>query len=239
MKNETQNNYYQPLVSCICITHNRPKQLMMAITYFKSQTYLNKELIISYPEDDIPSKNIIKKISKHDLLNITTIERHGKDSLGTARNIAIGFAKGEYVCIWDDDDYHAPDRLKYQINALQITGTNCQASILSRITLYDNLTKKANLSRFYNWGGTLLCCTSLLLQHPYPPVNLLEDINLIKFLESEKLLQQIDYAFMVYIYVYHGTNAIDYQHFRYFTRKSFKFNNKFNETIKSILNEGT
>ncbi|NQX37645.1 Glycosyltransferase involved in cell wall bisynthesis [Pedobacter steynii] len=239
MKNETQNNRHQPLISCICITYKRPQQLLQAIANFRDQTYINRELIISHTDDDISTKDLIEKVSKHDLLKITAVERSVKDPLGTARNIAISTAKGEYVCIWDDDDYHAPDRLKYQVNTLETAGTNYQACILSRITLYDNLMKRAYLTRLYNWGGTLLCRRSILLQNPYPSVHLLEDIDLIRFLESKKLLKRIDDTFLLYIYVYHGTNTIDHQHFRYFTRKSFRFNNSFNEIIQKMLNEGT
>ena len=42
-----------PLISCICITRNRPGYLSKAIVCFKQQTYPNKELVILYEEDDL------------------------------------------------------------------------------------------------------------------------------------------------------------------------------------------
>ena len=237
MENETYNDHQQALVSCICITHKRPEQLLKAILNFKDQTYLHKELIISYPKDDIPTKDLIRKASALYCLKIMTIERDQEVSVGAAKNIAVSMARGEYICIWDDDDYHAPNRLHHQMYVLQITEKSYQASILLRITLYDHLTQRANLSLPYNWSGTLLCSTPLLLQHPYEDTNLLEDINLIRFLESENLLLHIEYAFILYIYVYHGNNALDYHHFRYFMKNSFKFTDKYNKTVQQILNE--
>lgn len=237
MENETHHDHQQALVSCICITYNRPEQLLKAILNFKDQSYLHKELIVSYPKEDTPTKDLIRKASALYFLKIITIERDKELSVGAAKNMAISMAKGEYICIWDDDDYHAPNRLHHQMHVLQTTGTSYQASILLRITLYDHLTQRANLSLPYHWSGTLLCRRSLLLQHPFENTNFLEDINLIRFLESENLLFRIEYAFMLYIYVYHGRNALDYHHFSYFMRNSFKFTDKYNKTVQQTLND--
>lgn len=220
-----------PLISCICITRNRPKQLLNAIADFSNQSYLNKELVVSYPKTDVSTKNLIEKILKISQFKIIWIEREKGKSLGEVKNEAIKSANGEYICIWDDDDCHHSNRLTHQMNGLKSNGEAHQASILTSVILYDQLIQVAYLSFVYNWSGSLLCQKKIITAHPYLATDRLEDIDLIRFLESEKLVYHIEDSCFLYIYVNHGKNALDYMHYKYFVRNSRKLPAELNENI--------
>lgn len=208
-----------PLISCVCITNNRPKLLQNAINCFESQNYLNKELVISYPKEDMATKAIIQNLRNSDL-KILSIEREQTDSLGNARNQAIVKCRGEYVCIWDDDDWYHSSRLSFQFNSMQEKGYGYQASVLTRILLYDTTSKQVYLSFPYLWEGTILCRKVILLQNQYKNSNIAEDSHVVRFLSSRNLLFKIDHVPYLYIYVYHGNNTWNYKHFEAFLSKS-------------------
>jgi len=48
-----------PLISCVCVTHNRPNMLERVIKCFEYQTYNNKQLVIVYEELDKLTKAYI------------------------------------------------------------------------------------------------------------------------------------------------------------------------------------
>lgn len=101
-----------PLVSCIMPTYNRRPFIKQAINYFLRQDYPHKELIVVDDGTDAIS----------DLLppdpRIRYIRLPTKTILGTKRNLACEQAQGTIIAHWDDDDWHAPHRLRYQVEAL-------------------------------------------------------------------------------------------------------------------------
>lgn len=230
-------NSTYPLISCICITNNRSLLLQRAISCFESQNYPNKELVVSYPNKDQLSQEVIERILKYKELKIVKILRPNDESLGNARNNAIRKCNGDYICLWDDDDWYHPSRLSFQFNSMQIVGHGYQASILSRILLYDSTTKKAYYSFSYTWDGTILCKKEILLQNQYANANRGEDTHVITFLNSRKLLYKIDDTPFLYIYVYHGQNTWDYKHFKYFLDKSELLDEPGTKNVKMILND--
>jgi len=103
-----------PLVSCIMPTHNRRGYVPMAIRAFAQQDYPARELIIvddgTHPvEDLIPADPRIRYL-----------RRPPKMSVGAKRNLACEEAKGSLIAHWDDDDWHAPWRLSYQVTSLLV-----------------------------------------------------------------------------------------------------------------------
>lgn len=208
-----------PLISCICITNNRPELLQKAIDYFKSQNYLNRELIISFPRNDTSTKEVITH-EQNAMTKILGIEREDNISLGEARNQAIKKSNGEYVCTWDDDDWYHPSRISYQYNSIQNKGEGYQASILTRIFLYDETKDQAYYSFNYPWEGTILCRKVILLQNQYSLSNKGEDSHVIRFLSSRKQLLLIDNAPFLYIYKHHGKNTWNYERFEFFMSNS-------------------
>ncbi|QNK63801.1 glycosyltransferase [Pedobacter sp. PAMC26386] len=224
-----------PLISCICITSNKAKQLEKAMDCFTTQNYPNKELVISYPNNDLLSKEVVKHRQQDETLKIMQIERAEKESLGNARNHAIAKCSGDYVCLWDDENWYHPSRLTYQFNSMQIVGQRYQASVLSRIFLFDARLKKAYVSFPYNWYRTMLCRKEILLQNQNTNAYRTEDTHLITFLSGRKLLYQIDDTPFLYVYIYHGTNTWDHKYFEYFVNKSELLDEELTERILKMI----
>ncbi len=89
-----------PLISCICVTANRRTWLAQSIKYFDWQVYPNREMVILEDGDEMNWELALG-------LNYHYIP--GRMSIGEKRNLACRLARGEILCLWDDDDYHGGD----------------------------------------------------------------------------------------------------------------------------------
>lgn len=226
-----------PLISCICITQNRPALLLKAIVSFDMQNYPNRELVISYPRNDLETKKLIDNVMEAADLRIISIERELDESLGAARNNAIANCNGDFICLWDDDDWYNSKRLSYQYNTMQINGQFREASILTRVMLFDITTEQGYVSFPYMWCGSLLCKKKHILLHPFANTNVAEDTGIINYLESKKLMHHIDDSAYLYLYVYHGNNALSYFHFSYYLKKSERVDQESRDWMRSLLDK--
>lgn len=118
-----------PLVSCIMPTYNRRNFVTQALTYFLRQDYPNKELIIlddgtDAVEDLIPSDE-----------RITYLRLSQRLTVGAKRNLACEQAKGSIIVHWDDDDWHATQRLNCQIEML--LRQNADLCGINKLLFYD------------------------------------------------------------------------------------------------------
>ena len=95
------------LISCLCVTKNKPEFFSQAIDDFKKQTYTDKELVLVTDE-----KNpYLCDLQKYTCDNIRVVTAPHASPIGKLRAISVENAKGEYVATWDDDDTHHKDRL--------------------------------------------------------------------------------------------------------------------------------
>ena len=111
--------------------------LFKSVFAFAHQTYPNKELVVSYPSNDEYTQRLLFYFIENKSINIIPLERTENCSVGTARNQAVEVAKGDYICIWDDDDIHEEKRLSTQFNALEPDGKIFEASVIVQILLYQ------------------------------------------------------------------------------------------------------
>lgn len=223
-----------PLISCICITDSRPIFLKRAIACFEAQNYPNKELVISYPKNDQQSRSVVNLL-KDTELSVLKMEREQEESVGNARNIAIAKCNGDYICVWDDDDWYHESRLSFQFNSMQTIGFGYNASVLTRVLLFDNTTQKAYVSFSYCWENTLLCRKEIILQNQYAHQNKGEDTHIIKFLDGKRFLHHIADAPFLYVYIYHGENTWDYKHYEYLISKSELLEEELTAAIRLLL----
>lgn len=212
-------------ISCLCITYKRINYLQRAILCFNVQTHPKKELIIIYQDNDEltiqflidnPSYGIFKLKNKNVAIqrkpnsNIKFIEVSKALSLGTKRNLSIDFAKGDLVCIWDDDDYFPPNRLSDQLTFLDFSGKS--ANTLSSLVLYHEKSSKFYVSNNRNtgWEGSLMCKKSKIGK--YHDLNKKEDTPVI-----DDLLNKNELSIMqspeLYIYFLHNKNTSGEGHF--------------------------
>lgn len=91
-----------PLISCLCVTENRPEFMPWLLWNFRRQKYADKELVI-VDSSDSPYKSRFK--------NIRVIHAPGLN-IPAKRNLALQSANGELIAWMDDDDWYHPERLK-------------------------------------------------------------------------------------------------------------------------------
>ncbi|WP_316747209.1 glycosyltransferase family A protein [Pedobacter gandavensis] len=213
------------------MTDDRPELLQKAINCFKSQNYLNIELVISFPKKDRSSRKIIAD-RQNSMLNILAVEREKDSSLVDAKNQAIKKSNGEYICTWDDSDWHHPSRISYQYNSIQNKGEGYQASILSHILLYDVIKNKAYSSFNNTWEGTVLCSKDILTQKN----NNIKSSPIIELLQSRKQLLLLDQAPFLYVYIHHGEETWNDQDLEFLMSHSQHLEEKEKENLLQHMN---
>lgn len=162
------------LVSCIMPTANRRKFVPSAIDLFLSQDHPDKELIIvddgsDRVEDIIPCHPQIRYITVADRLR-----------LGSKRNLACSIAQGEVIVHWDDDDWHAPWRISYQLASMHRGGFDlCGAD---RVLFVDAANAKAweyvhprTAAMTWLCGTTLCYRKAFWAAHKFPDIHQGED----------------------------------------------------------------
>jgi glycosyltransferase involved in cell wall biosynthesis len=130
-----------PLVSCLLVTGSARALIGRAIGQFLRQDYPNRELVVvedgAEPIGDLAAADP----------RITLLRLAGAGvSIARRRNAAAELASGELLVCWDDDAWHPPWRLSYQVGGMlqggyELTG---QPSVLA----YDPRT-----GRSWVWEG--------------------------------------------------------------------------------------
>ncbi len=192
-----------PLVSCIMPTYNRRPFVARAIAYFLRQDYEPKELIVvddgaDRVADQIPTDPRVRYIALPQRL-----------PLGAKRNLACEQAHGEFIAHWDDDDWHGPRRLSYQVGTLQ----NAAADVcgLNDPLFYDLRDQRA-WRYLYPYAerpwlsGNSLCYRRTCWEHRrFPALDVGEDARFIWSLRPEQILALPDPTF--HVGMIHGHNV--------------------------------
>jgi glycosyltransferase involved in cell wall biosynthesis len=193
----------KPLVSCIMPTCNRRPFVAQAIRYFMEQDYPNKELVIVDDGTDCISDLV------PDSAQIRYIRLQGKHTLGAKRNLACREARGEIVLHWDDDDWMAGWRIRYQVECLLSEGADICG--LDNIYFYDPARDRAwryvyaNQGRAWVYGGTLCYRRAFWQAHPFLEVNVGEDTHFVWSSSSPRVVALKDSQF--YIATIHANNT--------------------------------
>ena len=101
-----------PLVSCVMPTFNRRPFVPIAIARFLAQDYPARELIVVDDGND----PVADLIPDDDRIRYIRLDR--RLTIGAKRNLACEAAKGELIAHWDDDDWVADWRLRYEVDSL-------------------------------------------------------------------------------------------------------------------------
>ncbi|MCG8457058.1 MAG: glycosyltransferase family 2 protein [Holophagales bacterium] len=161
------------LVSCLMPTRDRRAHVPWAIDAFLRQDYPWKELVILDDGDD-PVADLVPADSR-----IRYLRPEASSSLGAKRNRACEAARGEILVHWDDDDWHAPWRLSYQVR--ELLGREVEVCGLDRLIFFDPGAERAwryvypSGSRPWVAGGTLCYRRRYWRRHPFPDKNVGED----------------------------------------------------------------
>jgi hypothetical protein len=192
-----------PLVSCIMPTYNRRAFVPQAIGYFSRQDYANKELIIV--DDGTDAVSDLIPSDQH----IHYIRLSQKTTLGAKRNIACEQARGTIIAHWDDDDWHAPHRLHYQVGALLREGTDLCGT--TTLLFYDADNRYAwqyvypSGQRMWLAGGTLCYLRAFWTGNRFANINVGEDARFVWSARSGRITKLPDSTF--YVATIHSHNV--------------------------------
>ena len=107
-----------PLVSCVMPTADRRDMVRRAIAYFERQDHPARELVILDDGED----RIADLIPPDPRIRYFAGDR--RLVLGAKRNAMCELARGDVVLHWDDDDWVAPHRIRYQLDELRRSGAD-------------------------------------------------------------------------------------------------------------------
>ncbi|MBA2646931.1 MAG: glycosyltransferase [Pyrinomonadaceae bacterium] len=198
-----------PLVSCIMPTRDRRAFLPLALENFLAQDYSNKELIVVDDGEDAVA-DVVANIP-----GVYYTRLPESASIGAKRNLACEMAQGTIIAHWDDDDWYAPDRLRYQVRPL-VAGeaelTGLENAFVLQLPEGEFWATDAQLHRQMFTGdvhgGTLVYRKEILAEGlRYPDVNLAEDAWLLHYAvaRGSRLLRLTNPG--LFVYVRHGNNA--------------------------------
>jgi glycosyltransferase involved in cell wall biosynthesis len=123
-------------------TRDRPEFALQAVRYFQRQDWPATELIIV--EDGPP---LLAGLLPDDA-RITLVPSGRSRSIGSKRNLACELAQGEIVALWDDDDWHGPERLSRQVGP--IVAGDADMTALRDCVLFD-----VRRWQFWRWSNDL------------------------------------------------------------------------------------
>jgi glycosyltransferase involved in cell wall biosynthesis/predicted O-methyltransferase YrrM len=124
-----------------------------------------------------------------------------KISVGAKRNRACEAARGDIIAHWDDDDWHAPQRLRYQIDALH--HEHADVCGINRLLFYDVINNRAWLyvypaqRRFWLSGSSLCYTRSFWAAHRFANLNVGEDARFVWSSVRARMIALPDHTFHV------------------------------------------
>jgi glycosyltransferase involved in cell wall biosynthesis len=167
----------QPLVSCVMPTRDRRAFVPRAVAYFLRQSYAASELLV-VDDGDSPVADLVPE---HPRLRYIRCER--RLVLGAKRNRCAELARGDLIMHWDDDDWHAPDRIAVQVAAMRAAGAEICG--LREMLYYEPAADRCWLYRYpagrRPWlaGNSLLYTRDLWRRGPFPEVACGEDTRFV------------------------------------------------------------
>jgi len=131
------------------LSFNSKETIIRAIKGALEQTWENKEIIVIDDNSTDNSYKLIKESKyKHEILLIRNNKNYGP---GYSRNKILEFAKGDFVCFMDDDDYSYPKRISKQIKAIYDAGYPKNKYVISTCDILRRY-KSGYVKRFYSMG---------------------------------------------------------------------------------------
>jgi glycosyltransferase involved in cell wall biosynthesis len=183
---------YRPFVSVVIPTFNRAQQVQAALKSVLAQTYPELEVVVVDDGSTDGTGEAIQRLISHPRGNCRQVRYFFQPNQGqsAARNKGIDEARGEWVAFLDSDDVWLPEKLEWQVCAIEEFGGKCCACITDA-RLVDNLGKDTTAFRESGkgWKETLgmdpeAPATLVRCRDPFWVSTLLARIDLIKQLGS-------------------------------------------------------
>jgi glycosyltransferase involved in cell wall biosynthesis len=143
----------KPFISVVIPTYNRLRQLCAALDSVLAQSYSSFEVIIVDDGSDDGTRehvdNLISSRSESD----RTVRYFFQSNQGSsaARNRGIAEARGEWIAFLDSDDIWYPDKLEWQVRAVETYRGLCGACITDARLVKNSETETTS---FHETGKT-------------------------------------------------------------------------------------
>ncbi|MDT7604354.1 MAG: hypothetical protein QOF61_2351 [Acidobacteriota bacterium] len=184
-------------------TADRRPFVARAVEYFLRQDYPNKELIVV----DDGAEAVADLMPVDERVRYFRLDR--KLTVGAKRNFACEQARGEIVAHWDDDDWHAPRRLSYQVGSLVREGA--QVCGIRTLLFYDVRSGRAwqyvyPASRKVWVSGSSLCYRRAFWErNRFREINVGEDARFVWESRGGRIVALDDSTF--HVGIIHGSNV--------------------------------
>ncbi len=185
----------EPLVSCIMPTAGRRAFVPQALQYFLVQDYPARELIVVDDGAD-PVNDLIPEDPR-----VRYVHLPERLTIGAKRNAACEMARGSCIIHWDDDDWNAPWRLRYQVEHL--LESDADLCGLHNPLFYSPQLDKAwqyvypEGGKPWVYGATLCYRKSFWSRWRFPEIDVGEDTRFVWQSPSAQILALSDPTFFV------------------------------------------
>jgi len=196
----------------VLVTGKTPERYPLArksVDAWLSQDYPGPRGLIVI--NDHPSTYLFENASTPK--DVVEVKPHDRLSLGKLRNLGIQAAAGyaDYLIQWDDDDYSAPSRLRYQVE-----NTPAGAASIFRYEIHcDLITGEAFANdgkqiRCGGFPGTMLWPVSA--EARFQDKGKAEDTEFVLALKKELPVKVLENPAKLYTRLYHGLNTWSRKH---------------------------
>ena len=142
---------HRPLISVVIPTFNRTRQVQAALRSVLAQTYPEFEVIIVDDGSGDGTGEALQALISQEGYSSPRVRYFFRRNQGqsAARNFGIEKARGEFVAFLDSDDVWFPEKLEWQLRALERFKDKCSACITDA-RLVDN--RGMDISTFRECG---------------------------------------------------------------------------------------
>jgi glycosyltransferase involved in cell wall biosynthesis len=129
-----------PLVSVVIPTYNRTQQTFAAIESVLGQTYSHLEVIVVDDGSRDGSGDVVERFVNQKANGCHRVLFFSQPNQGAsvARNKGIAEAKGEYIAFLDSDDVWLPEKLEWQLKALEQLKSECDVCFTDASLVSDS-----------------------------------------------------------------------------------------------------
>jgi len=153
----------------------------------------------------------------------------GRVSIGEKRNIACSLARGDVICIWDDDDWYTPARLRCQVLPIaygeaDMTGLRCDHLLCLPSGEVWEVTDEVHRRMFESdvAGGTLTFRKAIFEHVRFPHVNLAEDAAFIRMARARGCQLKHITGHGVFAYTRHTSNTWTFDAGRFYDPQAWR-----------------
>jgi hypothetical protein len=158
----------RPLVSALMLTTNPRRRAYVrdALTSFHLQSYPATELVVVNDGQPMRAAGPRQRV----------VQVPPGLPLGAKRNVGLGAARGEYVAMWDDDDFSLPERLAQQVKFARVTSADYVRSTV--VWLADEDLRVVSMFHDFCYCTAMVRRTAALACGGFPEIDLAEDAGL-------------------------------------------------------------